>query len=121
MPKTAFTVDKRVEENGQVTVHLPHGKLNGQSDCFTWLENVRQDIQSGQKLVVVDMSDVDRIDSTGIGIIASLHVSASNAGGKFVLTGLDQHQRSLLETTWLLRVIQCEDDEKAAIRSCMTA
>jgi anti-sigma B factor antagonist len=118
MPKPAFTVDKRIEGNGRVTVYSPHGKINGQADCFTWLEEARETIQAGQKSVVLNLSDVDRIDSTGIGIIASLHVSATNASGKLCLTGLNEQQRHMFEATWLLRVIESADNEAAAIRGC---
>ena len=65
--------------------------------------------------MVLDLSGVERIDSTGIGILASIHVSAVNAGGKLCLHGLDARQRALLEATWLSRVIPGFEDEKAAI------
>lgn len=121
MNKVPFTVDKRTESAGSVMVYKAHGQLNGQPDCFQWLEEVRRGIQAGQKCLVLNLSDVSRIDSTGVGIIASLHVSAANAGGKLCLTGLTDRQRLLLESTWLLRVIQSADDESQAIRTCASA
>ena len=119
MNKVPFTVDKRMGESAAIAVFEPHGQLNGHPDCFQWLEEVRRDIQVGQKHLVLNLHDVTRIDSTGVGILASLHVSAANAGGKLCLTGLTDRQRMLLESTWLLRVIENADTEAAAIRLCL--
>jgi len=118
MSKNGFSADKRVAVPGKVTAHLPQGKLNGHQECFDWLEGIRADIQSGAKFVILGLSGVDRIDSTGIGILASIHVSAVNAGGKLCLYGLDARQRALLDATWLSRVIPSFEDEKAAIAAC---
>jgi anti-anti-sigma factor len=118
MSKTAFAAEKRVVVPGKITAYLPQGKLNGHQECFDWLEGIRSDVQSGAKCVVIDLSGVERIDSTGVGILASIHVSAVNAGGKLCLYGLDARQRALLEATWLSRVIPSFEDEKAAVAAC---
>jgi anti-anti-sigma factor len=114
MQKTDFAVDKRTAHNG-VAVYTPHGVLNGHQDCFDWLESIRGDVQAGNKLVVINLKDVARVDSTGVGIVASIHVSAVNAGGKLCLTELGPRERALFESTWLLRVIPNFEREAEAI------
>ena len=118
METVNFTSAKRTEPDSKVSVYHPRGKLNGQPDCFAWLEEVRRDIRDSGPRLVLSLRDVSRINSTGIGILASIHVSAVNAGGKLCLTGLNEKQRLMLESTWLLRVIPCADDEAQAIRVC---
>jgi anti-sigma B factor antagonist len=118
MQKTGFAVEKRTAVPNRVNVYSPQGTLNGHQECFDWLESIRSDIQSGAKFVVINLKNVSRVDSTGVGIIASIHVSAVNAGGKLCLTELGPRERALFESTWLLRVIPNFDDEAAAIAAC---
>lgn len=116
MDSQPFTADKRTDPDSKVTIYSAHGQLNGRDACFDWLEQVRKDIQAGQKSVVINLSDVSRVDSTGIGIIAAAHVSATNGGGKVCLTGLSKPLWTLFESTWLLRVIPHAEKEADAIR-----
>lgn len=117
MENQIFTADTRTDPTGQVTIYSAHGQLNGRDACFDWLEQVRKNIQAGQKLIVINLSDVPRVDSTGIGIIAAAHVSATNGGGKVCLTGLSKPLWTLFESTWLLRVIPHAEKEADAIRT----
>ena len=117
MDSHPFTVDKRADPSGKVTIYSPHGQLNGRDACFDWLEQLRKDIQAGQNRIVISLGDVSRVDSTGIGIIAAAHVSATNGGGKICLTGLSKALWTLFESTWLLRVIPHAEKEEDAIRT----
>jgi anti-sigma B factor antagonist len=118
MGNVHFTSAKRSEADTKVTVYHPSGALNGHPDCFAWLEEVRGDIREGGRHIVLNLRDVTRIDSTGVGILASIHVSTVSAGGKLCLTGLNDKQRQLLEATWLLKVIASAEDEAQAIQAC---
>jgi anti-sigma B factor antagonist len=120
METVNFTSERHTEAGSKVSVYHPRGKLNGHPECFAWLEEVRRDIRDGASRLVLNLKDVSKIDSTGIGILASMHVSAVNAGGKLCLTGLNEKQRLLLESTWLLRVIPAAEDEANAIRTSAT-
>jgi anti-anti-sigma factor len=117
MDNQTFTADKRTDPTGKVTIYSAHGQLNGRDACFDWLEEVRKSIQAGQKLIVINLADVPRVDSTGIGIIAAVHVSATNGGGKVCLTGLSKPLWTLFESTWLLRVIPHAEKETDAIHA----
>jgi anti-anti-sigma factor len=105
-------------ENEQVTVFRLSGKLNGQKECYAWLDEVRRDVQAGHRRIVLNCSGLERVDSTGLGIVASIHASTSNAGGVLCLTGLTRAIHVLFETTWLLKVIRTADDEASAIGVC---
>jgi anti-anti-sigma factor len=113
-----FQSVRTLAANEQVTVFRLRGKLNGQKECYAWLDEVRRDVQAGHKCIVLNCSELERVDSTGLGIVASIHASTSNAGGLLCLTGLSRAIHVLFETTWLLKVIQAADDEAAAIRVC---
>ncbi len=114
----SFRGERAPAADGKVTVYRPRGKLSGQKECFAWLEDVRRDIHEGHTHLVLNCRDLERVDSTGIGIIASIHVSCTKAGGALYLTGLSSTTRVLFETTWLLKVMKNVDGEEEAIRAC---
>ena len=120
METQSFSADKRTDPSGKVIIYSAHGQLNGKDVCFDWLELVRKDIQAGQSRVVINLGDVSRVDSTGIGIIAAVHVSSTNGGGKVCLTGLSKPLWTLFESTWLLRVIPHAEKEADAVRIATT-
>ena len=67
--------------------------------------------------VVLNLREVNYIDSGGLGTLVSLYTSARNAGGAVKLASLSQRVGDLLQITKLLTVFEVFDDEQAAARS----
>ena len=118
MDGEAFRSERTSAADGKVTVYRPRGRLNGHKECYAWLDEVRRDIREGHAHLVLSCRDLERIDSTGLGLVASIHVSATKAGGALYLTGLPASLRTLFETAWLLKVMKNVDGEEDAIRAC---
>jgi len=49
--------------------------------------------------VILDLSDVPYIDSAGLGLLVSAHVSRQKAGRRMVLSGINPRVRKLFEIT----------------------
>jgi anti-sigma B factor antagonist len=49
--------------------------------------------------VILDLSDVPYIDSAGLGLLVSAHVSRQKAGRRMVLSGINPRVRRLFEIT----------------------
>jgi anti-anti-sigma factor len=88
-------VDLRPEARAQVLVL--RGKLVGMPEFYQLLEDSRDRIKDGYPHVVVDMSGVELINSSGAGILAALCQSARNAGGSVALVNLNDRSRKVLE------------------------
>jgi anti-sigma B factor antagonist len=58
--------------------------------------------------VVVDMSGVDVIDVTGLGVLAAAHRRLERAGRQLILRGCADHVRRVLAVTRLSRVMHVE-------------
>jgi anti-sigma B factor antagonist len=58
--------------------------------------------------VVVDLSQVDVIDITGLGLLAATHRRLERAGRQLVLRGCADHVRRVLAVTRLSRVMHVE-------------
>lgn len=67
--------------------------------------------------VVLNLREVNYIDSGGLGTLVSLYTSARNAGGAVKLARLSQRVGDLLQITKLLTIFEVFDDEEAAARS----
>ncbi len=67
--------------------------------------------------VVMNMRDVNFIDSGGLGTLVSLFTSARNAGGAVKLASLNQRVGDLLQITKLFTIFEVFDDEQKAALS----
>jgi anti-sigma B factor antagonist len=78
-----------------------------------------RNILAGTPKVVVDLNDVDYVDSGGLGILVGLWVSARNKGGELKLVSPTQRIKELLRRTSLakiFRVYRNNDEAVAAFR-----
>jgi anti-sigma B factor antagonist len=70
-----------------------------------------------QPEIVMNLREVNYIDSGGLGTLVSLFTTARNAGGAVKLASLSQRVGDLLQVTKLLTIFEVFDDEEAAARS----
>jgi anti-anti-sigma factor len=56
--------------------------------------------------IILNLSEVDYIDSTGIGMLVGLFATSRNLGGNMWLAGLMKRVRDLLQITKLLTVFE---------------
>lgn len=104
------------EENG-VTVLSPRGKIMGGPDSTELHEKLRELIKGNSKKVIIDLSDVDWMNSTGLGILISGLTTMRNAGGELKLARVTEKIQSLLVITKLVTVFETHDSVEEAITS----
>ncbi len=71
----------------------------------------------GQNRVVLDLSDVPIMDSTGIGLLVRAHTSASRNGGAVKLAAPAKIVGQTLKITGLLQVFEVFGDAEQAAKS----
>ena len=81
---------------------------------------VKELTAKGQKHILLNLSDVNYIDSSGLGEMVSAYTSVKNAGGELKLLGLTKKVHDLLQITKLYTVFDIKDDEASAV-SAFTA
>jgi anti-sigma B factor antagonist len=97
---SASPLSLETERIGDTVVVKCHGKLvAGVSDYF--YTHVRQLIP-GSKRIILDLSDLTRMDSMGLGALVRLYVSAKSAGCTLELINIGKQVRDLLGLTNLL-------------------
>jgi anti-sigma B factor antagonist len=70
---------------------------------------------SENKYIVVNLGEVNYIDSGGLGTLVALGTTAQNAGGAIKLTNLTKRVGDLLQVTKLLTVFDVYNSEAEAI------
>jgi len=78
---------------------------------------VRDIISKGNKKILLNLADVNYIDSSGIGELVSAFTTVRNQGGELKLLRLTKKVHDLLKITKLYTVFDVKDDETAAIKS----
>ena len=108
----SFTME--VELQGGVAVVRCHGRLvAGVSDRL--YGRVKQLIPDSKR-IVLDLTDVQHMDSMGLGTLVRLYVSAKGAGCRVELINLGKRVRELLGMTNLLGVFTELGDKGISIR-----
>ena len=79
-------------------------------------ETVKEAI-SGNNRVVLNLGEVNYIDSGGLGTLVALRTTAQNAGGTIKLVNLTKRVNDLLQVTKLLTVFDVYNSEAEAIDS----
>ena len=78
---------------------------------------VRDLLAKGSKNILLNLGDVNYIDSSGIGELVSAYTTARNQGGELKLLNLTRKVHDLLQITKLYTVFDVKDDEASAIAS----
>ena len=99
----------------EVIVYTLTGALMGMPTSYELQDEVRGRIADGARRIVLDLEGVTKIDSAGVGILASLMWSASQAGANLVLATLPPTVEKILGIAMLLERIDHVDSRAAAI------
>jgi len=105
------------ERAADMTILRLSGRLeldNGDVVFRDWIDRL---VAEGRVRIVLDVRDVIRIDSAGIGMLVSKLLSVRRRGGTIKLLYLTPHSGHLLHITGLKAVFEIFDDESAAVRS----
>jgi len=100
-----------------VTIVDLSGKITLGEGGVTLREEVRKLLADGSKRIVLNLGEVNYIDSSGLGELVSAYTAVKNAGGELKLLNLTSKVRDLLVITKLVTVFDVRDDEASAVSS----
>jgi anti-sigma B factor antagonist len=93
------------------------GKITLGEGTMAIRNTVREVLKNGGKKIVLNLADVNYIDSSGIGELVSSFTTVTNQNGQLKLLSLTKKIHELLAITKLLTVFQTYEDEAAALNS----
>jgi anti-sigma B factor antagonist len=100
-----------------VTVVDLSGRITLGEGSVVLRDAVRDLLSKGNKKILVNLADVNYIDSSGIGELVSAFTTVRNQQGELKLLNLTKKVHDLLQITKLYTVFDVKDDEAAAIKS----
>jgi anti-sigma B factor antagonist len=110
-------VDIEVRSLGQVKLVKLRGRLN-LGDAVDRLRETLDDlIGSGDTRILLDLSEVPWIDSSGIGLLVKLLTSAKQRGGAMKLLNPSKFTVQTLKMIALLDVFEIFEDQQVAVAS----
>jgi anti-sigma B factor antagonist len=111
----ALTID--IREVGHVTVLDVRGRIVLGDEIHQLRDAVRGLIADGKKRIILNLADVDYIDSSGVGELVGCFTTVRNSGGELKLLNLSQKVQDVLYVTKLYTVFDIRDDEFTAVKS----
>jgi anti-sigma B factor antagonist len=97
-----------VDVVGRITLGKETGALR---------ETVRGLAAQGKKKILLNLAQVDYLDSTGVGELVGSFTTVRNSGGELKLLNLSQKVNDVLHVTKLYTVFDVKDDEFTAVKS----
>ena len=80
-------------------------------------KTIRDLLEDGQSKILLNLGDVNYIDSSGIGELVSGFTAVRNRSGELKLLNLTKKVNDLLQITKLFTVFDVFSDEQTAVRS----
>jgi len=97
-----------VDITGRITLGDETGQLR---------DTVRALLAADKKKIVLNLAEVDYIDSSGVGELVSSFTAVRNAGGELKLLNLSKKVSDILQVTKLYTVFDVKEDEFTAVKS----
>jgi anti-sigma B factor antagonist len=100
-----------------VTIVDCNGRITLGEGSIVLRDLVKDLLSKGQKKILMNLGDVNYIDSSGIGELVSAYTTVKNQGGELKLLNLTKKVHDLLQITKLYTVFDVKDDEAAAVKA----
>ncbi len=110
LKKPGFYSEETLDSERHAWIYQLKGKFVGNQDCYDFLEKARDNINEKTPHVVLLMSGITLINSTGIGMIAALFTSAGGPKGKLFLVAPSEGAKRQLVVTHLWEYLKVVDD-----------
>jgi anti-sigma B factor antagonist len=104
-------------EIGDIAVVDFSGKITLGEGSALLRKTIRELVEQGHRKILINLSDVDYIDSSGIGELVGAYTTVRNASGELKLVHLTKRVHDILQITRLFMVFDVQADEPAALKS----
>ena len=112
-----MSIDFSTRQAGDITIVDLKGRITLGEGSVTLRDAVHDLLSKGKKRILLNLGDVNYIDSSGIGELVSAYTAAKKQGGELKLLNLTKKIHDLLQITKLYTVFDVKDDETLAVES----
>lgn len=115
--QTPIKMQTATRQVGAVTVVDIKGRITLGEGNVILREIIRDLADNGKKAVVLNLGEVQYMDSSGVGELVKAHTTTRSHGGQLKLANLNKRIHDLLEMTRLSTIFDIQKDESSAIKS----
>lgn len=105
------------EKQGNTTIYQLKGRLIGEKDGMTLTAAVSEDTGDTATNLVFDLTDLEHINSTGLGVLVTSLTKARKSGGELVLVNPSDAVGNLLLITKLNTIFKVYRQLENALKS----
>ena len=106
----------KIRQVGEISVVEVTGKLTS-FESGAPRSSITQLLEEGRKLILLNLSGLVYLDSSGIGDLVHAYMSVIKRGGEMKVVGLTDKVEEILKITQLYQVFQEFQDERSALQS----
>ena len=104
------------QQNG-VQIYRLRGDLRRGEPVDSLKAALDESIAGGLARIVLNLGDVNMVDSSGIGVIVRAHTTSKEKGGAIKLVNPSKFTLQTLKIVGLLNILEIMDDEGTAVES----
>jgi anti-sigma B factor antagonist len=112
-----MSLEIREREREGVRILDLDGRLTVGDEVAKFREYINKMIALNERNIILNMAQVDYVDSTGLGALVMYYTTLQRDGGKVKLLNLTRRSIELLVMTKLTTIFEVFDDEQNAINS----
>lgn len=108
-----------IERKEDYTLLTMSGRLMDKSEAVNIGVEMEEALEAGNSRFIVDLSELDYMNSTGLNILINLVNKTSDEGGAVVIAGAQPRIKSLFKVTKLSSVFTMKDSREEAVSHLM--
>lgn len=112
-----MSLEIQSHEKEGITILDLKGRLVVGEACTLMRERINAEIAKGNRQLILNLQQVDYIDSTGLGSMVICYTSLQKQGGSLKLVHLNRRNLELMLLTKLSTIFQIFGDEQEAVNS----
>lgn len=106
----------KISEKYDAVIIMLKGNVMGGEDTKIFNETLHKLIEDGKKNVIIDVSNVKFMNSSGLGMLIGGLTTVKKAEGRLILAGVTDKIESLLIITKLITIFETAEDVDKAVK-----
>ena len=106
-----------VRKQGDIAILDLEGNLVLGTAIATFRDQVQDLVEAGQKRIIINMTRVAFVDSSGIGAMVGAHTGLESSGGQCKFCGTQPRVLQALKITHMGEIFDMHDKEESALAS----
>jgi anti-sigma B factor antagonist len=102
---------------GSITIVELRGEIGLGESSLTLRRTIRDLIESGRTKIILNFSEVNSMDSAGVGELAGAYLPVKSKGGELKFLNPTKKVHRVLQVTQLDKVFEVYSDEQTAVQS----